>query len=105
MLRLLGILVLGNMIFGDTRHRRNGGFPGLLFILPVLLFGGWIALAVAGGILGLAGIAVGSVISGLSSLASSAFSGAGLAVGIVIGMAAFYYFRNRKRAENAEAAE
>lgn len=102
MLRLLGILALGNMIFGDNHHRRKGSFPGILFILPVLLFCGWVALAVAGGILGLAGFAVGSLISGLSSLTSAAFSGGGLAVGIVIGMAAFCYFRNRKKAENAE---
>ena len=31
MLRLLGILALGNMIFGDNRHRRNGNFLGSLF--------------------------------------------------------------------------
>jgi hypothetical protein len=37
MLRLLGILALGNMIFGDNRHRRNGSFLGGLFILPALM--------------------------------------------------------------------
>ena len=53
MLRLLGILALGNMIFGDNRHRRNGSFLGGLFVLPALMFGGWIAIAVIGGVLGL----------------------------------------------------
>lgn len=105
MLRLLGILALGNMIFGDNRHRRNGSFPGILFILPVLLFGGWIALAAVGGILSLIGMAIGGVFSGLSSLTSAAFSGSGLVIGIVIGMAAYCYFRNRKKAENAEETE
>ena len=55
MLRLLGILALGNLIFGDNRHRRNGSFLGSLFILPALMFGGWIAIAVIGGVLGLIG--------------------------------------------------
>ena len=48
MLRLLGLLALGNMIFGDNHHRRNGGFLGGLFILPALMFGGWIVVAVLG---------------------------------------------------------
>ena len=98
MLRLLGILTLGNLIFGD--RRRHGSFLGGLLILPVLMFGGWIAIAVIGGVLGLIGSIIGGIFSGLSSLASAAFSGSGLLIGIVIGLVAFYYFRNRKSAEN-----
>ena len=82
MLRLLGILALGNMIFGDDRHRRNGSFPGGLLILPVLMFGGWFAIAVIGGVLGLAGSIIGGIFSGLTSLASGAFSGTGVVIGI-----------------------
>ena len=44
------------------------------------------------------------LISGLSSLASAAFSGRGLVIGIVIGLAAFCYVRNRN-ANNAADAE
>ena len=51
MLRLLGILALGNLLFGDNRHRRSGSFLGSLFILPALMFGGWIVVAVLGGLL------------------------------------------------------
>ena len=69
MLRLLGILALVNMIFGGNRHRRNGSFLGGLFILPVLMFGGWIAIAVMGGILGLAGSLIGGMFSGMAALA------------------------------------
>ena len=71
MLRLLGILALGNLIFGDNRHRRNGSFLGSLIILPALMFGGWIAIAVIGGVLGLVGSIIGGIFSGLTSLASS----------------------------------
>ncbi len=98
MLRLLGMIALGNMIFGD--RRRHDSFPGGLLILPVLMFGGWIAIAVVGGALGLIGAVIGGIFSGLSSLASVAFSGSGLVIGIVIGLVAFYYFRNRKNTES-----
>ena len=100
MLHLLGILALGNMIFGDDRHRRNGSFPGGLLILPVLMFGGWFAIAVIGGVLGLAGSIIGGIFSGLTSLASGAFSGTGVVIGIVIGLA--LYFRLKKRDETTE---
>ena len=99
MLRLLGILALGNMIFGDPRHRR-GGFPGGLLILPALMFGGWMAIAVVGGVLGLIGSVIGGIFSGLASLASGALSGKGILLGIVIGLAA-YRFRSR----NTQAAD
>ena len=103
MLRLLGILALGNMIFGD--RRRHDSFLGSLFILPVLMFGGWIAIAVIGGILGLIGSIIGGFFSGLSSLASAAFSGSGLVIGIVIGLVAFYHFRNRNARNTVEVEE
>ena len=103
MLRLLGILALGNMIFGD--RRRHDSFLGGLMILPVLMFGGWIAIAVIGGILGLIGSIIGGFFSGLSSLASAAFSGSGLVIGIVIGLVAFYYFRNRNARNTVEVEE
>ena len=104
MLRLLGILTLGSLIFGDRHH---GSFLGGLLILPVLMFGGWIAIAVIGGVLGLIGSIIGGIFSGLSSLTSAAFSGSGLVIGIIIGLVAFYYFRNRnvRNADEAEAEE
>ena len=83
-------------------HRPMGFFPqGGLFILPALAFGGWIAIAVLGGILELLGSVIGGVFEGLSSLASGAFSGSGLVIGILIGLVLF--FRLKKR--NAEAKE
>ena len=103
MLRLLGILTLGSLIFGD--HRHHDSFLGSLLILPVLMFGGWIAIAVIGGVLGLIGSVIGGIFTGLSYLTSAAFSGGGLVVGIVIGLVAFYCFRNRKSAESDAGAE
>ena len=105
MLHLLGILTLGSLIFGDRRRRDR--FPGGLLILPALMFGGWIAIAVIGGALGLIGSVIGGIFSGLSSLASAAFSGSGLVIGIVIGLATFYYFRSRnaRDAAGTEAEE
>ena len=97
--RPMGYLPMG------MRHRPMGIFPlGGLFILPALMFGGWIAIAVVGGILSLAGTVIGGIFSGLSYLASAAFSGSGVAIGIVIGLAAFYCFRNRS-ARNASEAD
>ena len=104
MLRLLGILALGNMIFGDNRRCRHGSLLGSLFLLPALMFGGWIALAVVGGVLSLVGTIIGGVFSGLASVASGVFSGSGIVLGIVIGLAAYYYFRNRNTAQD-EAEE
>ena len=100
MLRLLGILALGNMIFGDNRHRRNGGFLGGLLILPVLMFGGWIAIAVIGGVLGLVGAVLGGVFSGLTSLASGVFSGSGVVIGFVL----YFLLKKRKEAGREESA-
>ena len=78
-------------------RRPMGFFPlGGLFILPALMFGGWIVVAVLGGILGLVGSIIGGVFEGLGSLASGAFSGGGLVIGIVIGLALYFYIRKRK---------
>ena len=101
MLRLLGILALGNMIFGDNRRRRNGSFLGGLLILPVLMFGGWIAIAVVGGVLSLVGSVIGGIFSGLTSLAAGVFSGKGIVIGIVVGVVLYYYLRRQKN-ESAE---
>ena len=95
MLRLLGILALGNLLFGDNRHRRSGSFLGSLFILPALMFGGWIAIAVIGGVLGLIGSIIGGVFSGLASLTSGAFSGGSVAAGVVIGLALYFWLKKR----------
>jgi len=86
-------------------HRRpTGFFPlGGLLILPALMFGGWIAVAAIAGVLSLVGVILGGVFSGLSSLVSGAFSGSSLVIGIVIGLIAFYSFRNRK-AKNEPAS-
>ena len=84
------------------RHRPMGFFPiGGLFILPALVFGGWIAIAVAAGILSIVGSVIGEIFSEVFSLTSASFSGSGLVIGIVIGLAVFCCFRNMKREEAA----
>ena len=93
MLRLLGILALGNMICGN--RRRSDSFSGGLFLLPALIIGGWVTIAVVGGVLSLVGSVIGGIFSGLVSLASGVFSGSSLMAGIVIGLAAFCFFRSR----------
>ncbi|MBR3429226.1 MAG: hypothetical protein IKG87_03915 [Clostridia bacterium] len=104
MLRLLGLLALGNMIFGGNRHRRrNGSFLGGLFILPALMFGGWFALALIGGVLGLMGSVIGGIFSGLEALASGAFSGSGVLGGIVIGLALYFGLKKKNEARKEES--
>ena len=77
-------------------YRPMGFFPmGGLFILPALMFGGWIVLAVLGGVVSLIGSILGGMLEGLSSLAAGAFSGSGLLLGIIIGLAAYYVFKKR----------
>ena len=93
MLRLLGILTLGNLIFGGNRRRNDSLLGGL--------FGGWIALAVIGGVFSLIATVIGGVFSGLASIASGIFSGHGLVIGIIIGIALYYYVRR----QNNETAE
>ena len=69
------------------------------------MFGGWIAIAVVGGVLSMIGAVIGGVFSGLVSVASGAFSGSGMVLGIVIGLVAFYCFRNRNAQNTVEADE
>ncbi len=88
-------------------HRRPMGFfpLGGLFILPALMFGGWIVIAVLGGILGLVGSILGGVFEGLSSLGSGAFTGGGLAAGVIIGLALYYFIRCRKNETSDENSD
>ena len=100
MLRLLGILALGNLLFGG--RRRNDTFLGGLLLLPALIFGGWIAIAVLGGVFSLLGSVIGGIFSGLTSAASGVFSGKGLVVGIVIGFILYFYLRRQKNETTEE---
>ena len=85
-------------------HRPMGFFPlGGLFIVPALVFGGWIAVAVLCGVLGLVGTIIGGVFAeGLGFLASGAFTGSGLVIGIVIGLALYFWLKKRNTAEEEE---
>ena len=85
----------------DKKNAAPAWYPGSG---KQLMFGGWIAIAVVGGVLSLIGAVIGGVFSGLVSVASGAFSGSGMVLGIVIGLVAFYCFRNRN-AQNAANAD
>ena len=86
------------------RMRRSTGIGplGVLFLLPALLFGGWVILAVIGGLIGAGCMILGSVVEGLASVAGDIFSGTfsagSVAVGFIIGLALFFRFRNRNAA-------
>ncbi len=89
-------------------HRPMGFFPlGGLFILPALMFGGWVVVAVLGGILGLVGSIIGGVFEGMASLASGVFSGSGLVIGVVIGLALYFWLkkRNTSKEENTSTVD
>ena len=86
-----------------VHHRPMGFFPlGGLFVLPALMFGGWIAVAVLSGVLGLVGSIIGGVFRGLGSLASGAFTGGGLVIGIAIGIALYFWLKKRNAAREEE---
>ena len=87
-------------------HRRHMGLLPLggLFLLPVLMFGGWFALAAILGIISLAGTVLGGVFRGLSHLFSGAFSGSGILIGIALGLLGFRAFCNRKAQEEESTA-
>jgi hypothetical protein len=94
------------MGFGPMHHRPMGIFPlGGLFLLPALMFGGWLLIAVVFGLLSLGGYIFSGIFHGLSSLASGAFSGSSVAVGTAIGVIAFYLLRNRKAKKEAEGTD
>ena len=81
-----------------------GGFGlGGLFLLPALFFGGWMVIAVFGSLLGMAVMLLGSVFSGLAAVVegifSAAFSGSGLVLGIVIGLALFIWLKKRNASQ------
>jgi hypothetical protein len=57
-----------------------------------ILFGLYALTAV----INIIGVIIGAVFSGVFSVIGGAFSGEGLVIGIILGVAAFYYFRNRK---------
>ena len=83
-------------------RKGTGGF----FLIPGILFGVYAIYAV----LNIAGIVIGTVFSGMAFAFSGVISGingifsgvgsaGGLIAGVVIGVALFYYFRNRKMKE------
>ena len=84
------------------RGRKFGhrGFrPEIFAGIIALMFGGWIILAVLGGLLGASIMILGPVFSSLAHFVSDIFSGIfsaeSVAVGVVIGL--IWAFRNRKR--------
>ena len=87
-------------------HRPMGFFPlGGLFLLPALMFGGWIAMIALGGILSVVGTILGGIFAGLSSLASGITSGGGIVFGIIIGIVLYFYIRRRKGESAGAEAE
>ena len=101
----------GHRGFGPVRRPmgyRHGSGMGILFILPALLFGGWMILAVLGALLGAVIMILGSVFGGLASAAETVFSGIssaeGAAIGFIIGFAVYTLLR-RKNARKASAQQ
>ena len=86
---------------GYRRPRIGFGLGGL-FLLPALMFGGWMILAVIGSLLGAVVMILGSVFSGLAAVADGLFSGissvGGIGIGIVIGVALYFWMKKRNTA-------
>ena len=90
----------------NMRNMRRGIGPGILFLLPALFFGGWVVLAVLGGLFGAALMVCGSLFRGMASAVSSIFAhgyfSGGLAVGIGIGIALYYTMKKKNAAKDTE---
>ena len=88
---------------GPMRGHRGYGWrgigPGSLFLLPALMFGGWMIVAAIGGLIGVAFMVLGSVFSSLAYLTerifSGAFAGGSLAIGILLGLVMFFWMKKR----------
>lgn len=89
-------------MYGHRGFGHRGFGLGGLFLLPALLFGGWMIIAVFGSLIGVVVMILGSLFSGLAAMAegifSAAFSGSGLVLGIVIGLG-LYFWLKKKNAE------
>ena len=90
-------------IYGHRGYGRMGFGLGGLFLLPALLIGGWMIIAVAGSLLGVGIMILGSVFAGLAAIAegifSTAFSGSGLVLGILIGLILFFRMKRNNMEE------
>ena len=89
------------------RRFRNREFrPGIMIGLLSLFFGGWIVIAVLGGILGAGVMTVGAVIHILASffrgVFSHVFSSGGLFLGVILGLCLYYSRRKNARVEEEE---
>ena len=105
---------------GDRRMHHRGYRPmGGLFLFPGILFGGLFGLYVILAVLNVAGViagavfsgigaAIGGIVSGIGSVFAGTVSGllsdGGIAAGIVLGIALYYYIRRRKNS-SAETKE
>ena len=94
---------------GGYRPMGAGFGLGGLFLLPALLFGGWMIVAVVGMVFSGVIMILGSIFSGIGHLANGVFSGVtsvgAIAVGVLIGLALFFRVRNGKAAENEDGEE
>ena len=89
------------------RRFRNREFrPGIMIGLLSLFFGGWIVIAVLGGILGAGVMTVSAVIHILASffrgVFSHVFSSGGLFLGVILGLCLYYSRRKNARMEEEE---
>ncbi len=96
-------------MYGHRGYGRRGFGSGGLFLLPALFFGGWMIIAVIGGLLGMMAWMLGGVFSGICSLIGRIFSltetaltSEGLAAGIVLGIILFYRMKKRNSAAQSE---
>ena len=90
------------------RNMRKGFHPGLMILLlPFLLFGGWIVIAVMGALFGAGIMTAGAVIGAFARVIGRIFSHAvtssSVAVGTIIGLV--WYFTSKKRNAAVEEEE
>ena len=104
-------MIRTNRGFRARRFRNRGFRPGVMIGFGLFfLFGGWIVIAVLGGLLGAGIMTAGAIISHavrlftrlISGVFSNAFTSGSVFLGILLGLGLYYNRRKNARSEEAE---
>lgn len=104
-------MIRTNRGFRARRFRNRGFRPGVMIGLGLFfLFGGWIVIAVLGGLLGAGIMTAGAIVSHavhlftrlINGVFSNVFASGSVFLGVLLGLGLYYNRRKNARSEEAE---